>query len=116
MSDTTEIDAQVAEAIESDIVVDNHEAPKPKIKVISALGQTWQIPAKPTVGFLAALADSAEADRDNDTTGQIIAGVAILRALLGKRQMKQVSSSDAESIDEFVKAANTAYEGVDTGN
>ena len=108
MSETLE--SQAAEAAETAPATD-----APTVKTINALGRTFDIPAKPTVAFLAALADSADAQREDDETGMVIAGVAILRALLGRLQMRQINDRDADVIEEIVEAANEAY-GVDSGN
>lgn len=85
---------------------------KPRTRVVSVAGQSWQIAYEPTVGYLYEL---SQMDEDNDMS-QVRATMRATRELLGEEQFKRFRKLAArETITELHQAAQRAY-GMTEGN
>ena len=84
---------------------------KPRTRVVSVAGQSWQIPYEPSVGYLYELSQMEE----SDDMSQVRATMNATRELLGDVQFKRFRRLPAVNVTELHKAAQRAY-GMTEGN
>lgn len=83
---------------------------------VEALDRKWRIPAVPSFAFLAAVADLADSEEADDDTGKLRAAVAVVRALLDRKQLAVFGRAPAQdAVKAIIDAAHAAY-GVVEGN
>ena len=102
--------AQLDEAAET--TTPEPVAIKPRTRVVSVAGQSWQIAYEPTVGYLYELSQMDESDE----LSQVRATMNATRELLGNDQFKRFPRLAAKDvINELHDAAQRAY-GMTSGN
>lgn len=84
---------------------------KPRTRVVSVAGQSWQIAYEPTVGYLYELSQMDESDE----LSPVRATMNATRELLGETQFKKFRRLDAKAVAELHNAAQRAY-GMTEGN